>query len=115
MNEELTKDIMEEEIQKVLHSFQKGKSLGPDGFTLEFFLGFYDKIKEDILEVVKEYRKVGKVLGSLFPTFITLIPKKNKTETFEYFRPISCCNMIYKIIAKVIAQRIKPILSKVIS
>ena len=54
MNEELTKEIMEEEIQQVLHSFQKGKSLGLDGFTLEFFLGFYDKIKEDLLAVFKE-------------------------------------------------------------
>ena len=76
MNEELTKNIMEEEIQQVLHSFQKGKIPRPDGFTLEFFLGFYDKIKEDILEVVKEYQISGKVLGRFNSTFISLIPKK---------------------------------------
>ena len=115
MNEELTKDITEEEKQQVLHSFQKGKSHGPDRFTLEFFLGFYDKIKEDILAVVKESRKAGKVLGSMNATFIALIPKKQKAGAFEDFRPISCCNMIYKVIAKVIAQMIKPILNKVIS
>ena len=39
MNEELTKDIMEEEIQHILRSFQKGKIPGSDGLTLEFFLG----------------------------------------------------------------------------
>ena len=52
MNEELTKDITEEEIQQVLYSFEKGKSPGPDGFTLDFFLGFYDKTKDDLLAVV---------------------------------------------------------------
>ena len=75
MNEELTKEITKDDIQQVLHSFQKGKSPGPNGFTLEFFLGFYDKIKEDILEVVKESQKSGKVLGSVNSTFITLISK----------------------------------------
>ena len=72
MNEYLTQDIKKEEIKKVLHSFQKGKSPGPDGFTLEFFLGFYDKINEDILAVVKESRRAGKVLGSMNATFIVL-------------------------------------------
>ena len=103
MNDELTKDILEEEITQVLHSFQKGKSPGPDGFTLEFFIGLYDLIKKDILVVVHESRKSGKVLGGMNSTLISLIPKKQKCEAFEYYRPISCCNMIYKIIAKIIA------------
>ena len=54
MNEELTKDISKEEIKHTLDSFQKGKSSRPDGFTVEFYLGFYDLIKKDILEVVRE-------------------------------------------------------------
>ena len=87
----------------MLHSFQKGKIPGPNGFTLEFFLGFYENIKEDILEIVKESRKSGMVLGSMNATFLVLIPKKQKAKAFEYFRPISCCNMIDKVIAKVIS------------
>ena len=65
--------------------------------------------------MVQESRKSGKVLGSMNNTFIALIPKKHKCEAFEDYIPISCCNMIYKVIAKIIAQRIKPILSKVIT
>ena len=61
MNEELTKHIMEEEIKKVLHSFQKEKIPRHDSFTLDFFLGFYEKIKEDILAVVKESWESRKV------------------------------------------------------
>ena len=65
MNEERNKYIKKDEIQQLLNSFQKGKSPGLDGFTLEFFLRFYDKIKEDILEMIKESKKLGKVLGSI--------------------------------------------------
>ena len=63
MNEELTKEISNEEINYTLHSFQKGKIPGPDGFTLEFFLGFYDMMKNDILEVVRESQGSGVDLG----------------------------------------------------
>ena len=73
MDDGITKDILEEEITQVLHSFQKGKSPGPNGFTLEFFLGIYDLIKKDILAVVQESRKSRKVLGSMNNTFIALI------------------------------------------
>ena len=44
-----------------------------------------------------------------------MITKKQKPQTFDEFRPISCCNMIYKIIAKVLALRLKPVLSDIIS
>ena len=63
--------------------------------------------------MVKESKKLGKVLGSIKSTFITSIPKKKKTNTYDDFRPISYCNMIYKVIMKVIALRLKPILSDV--
>lgn len=47
-----------------------------------------------------------------FATFIALIPKSDKPETFNNFHPISLCNLVYKIITKVISNRIKPMLSK---
>ena len=57
MNEELTKEISEEEIRHTLHTFQKGKSSGPDGFTLKLYLGFYETLKKDILKVAKESQR----------------------------------------------------------
>ena len=48
-------------------------------------------------------------------TFLALIPKKEKPLTFAYFRPISLCNMLYKLISKVIAVRLKPFLDSHIS
>ena len=80
MNEELTKEVSEEEIRHTLHSFQKGKSLGPDGFIVEFYIGFYDLIKKDILEVVRESYELGKVLGIINSTFFSVIPKNKNLK-----------------------------------
>ena len=54
MKQYLLEEVTKEELNKIIHSFQRGKRPGPDGFTLDFFLGFYDMLKSDILKVVKE-------------------------------------------------------------
>jgi hypothetical protein len=65
--------------------------------------------------MVEESRKKGFISRALNSTFITLIPKVNNPHLFGDFRPISLCNLIYKIISKVIADRIKPFLSRLLS
>ena len=72
-------------------------------------------MKEDPLKVVQQCQRVGKVLGALNSTFLALIPKKQNPSSFEEFKPISCCNVVYKIIEKIIAQRLNPILSEIIT
>jgi hypothetical protein len=65
--------------------------------------------------VVQELMDSGKILGALNTTFIALIPKKQDVDTFKDFRPISLCNLIYKVISKTIANRLKGIMSGIIS
>lgn len=67
------------------------------------------------MDVVEESKRKGLVYAPLNITFIDLVPKKDDPESFAYFRPISLCNSVYKIIAKTIAARLKPILSRCIS
>jgi hypothetical protein len=69
-----------------------------DGLVVEFYLGFFELIKWDILGVVQESQASGKMLGSFNRNFLALIPKKQETKSFEDFSPISCCNLIYKLI-----------------
>ena len=86
MNDSLNQEFSEEELNNILHSFQKSKIPGLDGFTLEFFLGFYDLIKEDILKVVIESQQSEKVLGGMNSTFLALIPKKTKANKIWRFQ-----------------------------
>jgi len=65
-----------------------------------------------LLELVEDSRTRGKIQRSLNSTFLALIPKENFPWTFGDFRPIALCNLCYKLISKVIANRIKPILSR---
>jgi hypothetical protein len=64
---------------------------------------------------VEESRLTGEVNRALNSTFIALIPKVNGPATFEEFRLIALCNLCYKIFSKIIARRIRPILSRALS
>jgi len=97
---------------EVLRVFTKDKIPGPDGWTMEFFMHFFDLVASDLLEAVKESHLTGVVNRSLNSTFITLIPKANGHSTFGDFRLIELCNLCYKIISKIIAKRIRPIMSR---
>ena len=100
------------EIRDVLEHFKKHKSPGPDGWTVEFILCFFDLFEADLVALVEEIRVLGQVPGSLNATFIALIPKTDKRLNFDNYRPISLCNLVYKIITKIISNRLKPILSQ---
>eukprot|EP00253_Pinus_taeda_P036198 PITA_36198 len=114
-DDELSAPVTKEEVEAAMKSMGKDKSPGPDGCTVELFLHFFDLIGSDIVDVVEESRLRGEIYKPFNSTFIALIPKKDAPESFEDFRPISLCNCIYKIIAKVIATRLIPILSRNIS
>ena len=81
-----------------MRSFKKDKIPGPDGCPVELFIHFFDLMGRDLLKVVDCSRKYGRITPSLNSTFLSLIPKKDKPTTFADFRPISLCNLIYKLI-----------------
>jgi len=103
------------ELESMLKWFKKDKSLGPDGWTIEFYLAFYDLLGQDMLKVVEECRLSGSLYNAINSTFIALIPKSDTPSSFNDYRPISLCNCLYKIISKIIANHVPPILSRHIS
>eukprot|EP00253_Pinus_taeda_P006943 PITA_06943 len=111
----IMREVSKEEVESIIKSMAKNKSPGPDGWTIELFQHFFDQIDAELTELVEESRRKGEVYQPFNSTFIALISKKEVPENFEYFRPISLCNSIYKIITKVIAVWLKPILSRCIS
>ena len=98
--------ITMEELEKTVFQMKKGKAPGPDGFPIEFFQEFWDIIKLDLLTVVQESQKNKKMLRALNSTFLALIPKGDGADRLSQFCPISLCNVTYKIISKLIAERL---------
>ena len=68
----------------------------------------------DVSNAVLSCLNFGTFLKSINHTFITLIPKVSNPENVSNFRPINLCNVLYKIISKVIANRLKPLLNSII-
>jgi len=83
-------------------------SPGPDGFNAAFYKAAWPWIRQDVLQLVTDFYSSAILHSDINRTFIALIPKKTQAMTPQDFRPISLCNVSYKIIAKSLAERLKP-------
>lgn len=92
-----------------------GKSLGPYGFNIEFYERFWNIIGDDLFLVIQHFFLTSSMTVSLNNTFITLIPKKDKPRCVSDFQPISLCNVCYKIIAKILANKMLHVLPMLIN
>ena len=105
----------EEEIWAAISGLNSEKAPGPDGFPLAFWSFSWDFVKNEVLGFFKEFHDHGRFVKQLNATFLVLIPKKQTVEDFKDLRPISLVGGLYKILSKVLANRIKKVLDKVIS
>ncbi|RVW56146.1 hypothetical protein CK203_080827 [Vitis vinifera] len=103
----------ENEIHSALMEMNGDKALGLDGFTMAFWQSCWEFVKVEILEMFKEFHEQSSFLKSLNNTFLVLIPKKGGAVDLGDFRPISLLGGLYKLLAKVLANRLKRVLSKV--
>jgi hypothetical protein len=105
----------EEEILEVLTSLGSTKASGPDGFTTLFYKKYWHLIRKDVLVSVEQFFSNHCLQRQQNHSFIALIPKMSGSHTANLFRPISLCNIVYKIIYKILANRLKALLPKIIS
>ena len=111
----LKRQVLATEIKGTLDTMPLNKRPGPDGYCVEFLRATWDYVGSDVIAAIEEFFRNGRLLRDLNTTTIVLIPKSDTATTLGEFRPISCCNLVYKIITKIIANRMKPILQKSIS
>ena len=109
-NADLDKEITMEEIEWSIHSMPLDKAPGPDGFTAAFYRTHWEIIKKDYIRMAKNFFTKCKMGSSIKSSHLALIPKDPNPQTFDRFRPISLCNVSYKIITKILANRLKKIL-----
>lgn len=106
--------ISSEEIKDALFCVGDDKSLGPDGFSSIFFKKSWSIIGDDFCKAIQEFFTSGRLLKQLNHTAIALIPKSAHASLFRDFRPISCCDVVYKVISKILASRLASILDSII-
>eukprot|EP00253_Pinus_taeda_P002079 PITA_02079 len=114
-NELLLHPILMQEVDDAMSQLKEGKAPGPDGFTTTFFHTFWELLKHEVWQIVEESRNLHWLLPSLNSTFIALIPKEEDSITPDKYRLIALCNVIYKVISKVIVNWLKPLLPFLIS
>ncbi|RVW27722.1 Transposon TX1 uncharacterized 149 kDa protein [Vitis vinifera] len=105
----------EEEIHSALMEMNGYKAPGPDGFTMAFWQYCLDFVKEEIMDLFKEFFDKKSFAKSLNTTFLVLIPKKGGAKDLGNFRSISLLGGLYKLLAKVLANRLKKVLDNVVS
>lgn len=90
------------------------KAPGPDGMNAIFYKKHWGIIGADVTEVVLHVLNFGGSIREVNETFITLVPKIKDARCVKDYRPIALCNVIYKLIAKVLATRLSSVLNSVI-
>jgi hypothetical protein len=103
------------EVVQALYSLGSTKAPGPDGFTALFFKKYWSVVKLDVLNCTRNFFQNQQLLMEQNHTHIALVPKQIGSHSVHHFRPISLCNISYKIITKILANRLKSILPKIIS
>jgi len=114
MNSALTTAYSQEEVKKALFMMHPDMSPVPDGFTAGFYQRHWELIGNDISTAVLAFLNGGEMTDVVNSTILVLIPKVRNPQDFTQFRPISLCNVLYKICSKVIANRLRLILDEII-
>jgi len=103
------------EVWEVVRDLNGDKAPSPDGFTMAFFQKCWVVLKQDIMAVFSKFHNRRQFEKSFKAAFISLIPKKADAVDVKDFRPISLVGGVYKLISKVLANRFKSVLGKIIS
>lgn len=100
MNRSLTRPVTDAEIHAALLEMGPTKAPGVDGMTPLLYQSYWSTVGEDVVAAVRSFFHSSHLLRSVNQTLITLIPKANCPTSPSQFRPISLCNVSYKIITK---------------
>ena len=115
MNSLLIGEFTKAKVDYALKQMLPLKAPRPDGMPSVFYQHFWNYIGDDALEVVLSVVNSVIFLPSINHKYITLIPKVKSAERVTDFRPITLCNILYKLMSKVLANRLKKLLPDVIS
>ena len=106
----LTGSFLEEELKDTLWGCGSNKSERPDGINFKFIKRFWNFVKPDVLRFLDEFYVNGSFPKGCNASFIVLIPKVTNPQSLDEYKPISLIGCMYKIVAKLLTNRLKKIM-----
>ena len=103
-----------EEVHSALCEMNGDKAPGSDGFTIAFWQLCWNIVKDEIMRMFRELYNSNKFARSLNTAFLVMIPKKDVVDLKD-FRPISLVGSLYKLLAKVLANRLKQVMGSLVN
>ncbi|KAL0423233.1 UNVERIFIED_CONTAM: Retrovirus-related Pol polyprotein from type-2 retrotransposable element R2DM [Sesamum radiatum] len=111
----LIRPVTMDDVKNAMFDIEEDKAPGPDGFSSGFYKAVWPIVGEEVSKAILDFFTTGRLLKQVNATLLTLIPKVRSPHSADDFRPISCCNVIYKVITKILVCRIREILDLLIS
>ncbi|GJV99906.1 RNA-directed DNA polymerase, eukaryota, reverse transcriptase zinc-binding domain protein [Tanacetum coccineum] len=111
----LERQFSNDEIKRAVWDYGGDRAPGPDGYTFKFFTTFWDVIEADVICFVQDFFRTGKFPKGCNSSFIALIPKVSNAKFVTDFRPISLIGCQYKIVGKILANRLSKVIGNCIS
>ncbi|GKD91967.1 putative RNA-directed DNA polymerase, eukaryota, reverse transcriptase zinc-binding domain protein, partial [Tanacetum coccineum] len=113
--ETLERQVTLEEIKEAVWDGESSKAPGPDGYSFAFVKKYWGTIQKDLYDFVNLFFASCVMPNGANSSFFTLIPKVNNPTLITDFRPISLIGIHYKIIAKILANRLSKVIDKIVS
>lgn len=110
----LCEDVTDSQVKEAMFSIPDVKSPGPDGYTSGFYKKHWGLVGPLVCKAVREFFSTGKLHHQWNETNLLLIPKVPHPQKASEFRPIACCNVIYKCITKILSSRLTEVLPEII-
>lgn len=104
-----------DKVRKALFLMAPFKAPGPDGFQAIFYQRAWDIVGPQVSSSLLAFLSGGEIPEGICDILITLLHKIVAPEQISQFRPISLCNVAFKIITKVLVNRMKMVLPKLVS
>lgn len=114
-NAELIADVTEDEVKIAVFSMHPDKSPGPDGFNPAFFQTFWEVVCSDVVRFCQKFMRTGRLPENSNYSLVCLIPKIKQPQVMGDLRPISLCNVLVRILSKVLSNRLKSCLKSIVS
>ncbi|KAI0488433.1 hypothetical protein KFK09_028264 [Dendrobium nobile] len=115
VNEILEAEITEQEVRQVVFSMGNNLAPGIDGITSSFLKFYWEIIKCEVTRAIIHFFSTNSMCESWKDTVVVLIPKVENAIVPAKFRPISLCQSFYKVVAKILINRLKPVLGSIVS